>query len=185
MDVTLVTVEGSKHPQSLRLRSEEAIVGRREGCDVRIPSHSVSRRHCRLSFREDLLTVEDLASSNGTFVNGQRIARPEVLKPGDQLEIGPVTFLVQYTLTPSAEAKLAELRSSSPVDEEAVEPIFEGVELEDEPTPADLADTELVMPTAGKDEQNPDASELLRNWDGPTGGDLRDILEQLGDGKEE
>jgi hypothetical protein len=167
MDVTLVTVEGSKHPQSLRLRSEEAIVGRREGCDVRIPSHSVSRRHCRLSFREDLLTVEDLASSNGTFVNGH------------------VTFLVQYTLTPSAEAKLAELRSSSPVDEEAVEPIFEGVELEDEPTPADLADTELVMPTAGKDEQNPDASELLRNWDGPTGGDLRDILEQLGDGKEE
>src|SRR6185295_18659310 len=99
MDVTLVTVEGSKKLQSIKLRSEDTIIGRREGCDLRIPAPAVSRRHCRLSFQDDLLTVEDLGSANGTYVNGQSIDQPMIVRPRDRLTIGPVTFLVEYPLT--------------------------------------------------------------------------------------
>ena len=51
------------------LRSEETIVGRQRGCDLRIPSPLVSRRHCRLSFRDGCLILEDLASVRATIEN--------------------------------------------------------------------------------------------------------------------
>ena len=68
LDPTVLVLErGSSKQQVIRLRSEETIVGRRQGSDLRIPSEQVSRRHCRLSFRDGILLVEDLASSNGTL----------------------------------------------------------------------------------------------------------------------
>jgi ABC-type multidrug transport system ATPase subunit/ABC-type multidrug transport system permease subunit len=50
------------------------VVGRTEGCDLVVPYPSVSSRHCRLSKFADHYTVEDLGSTNGTYVNGGRIA---------------------------------------------------------------------------------------------------------------
>src|SRR5437870_8147434 len=89
MDVKLVIERGAKNKQTLQLRSEETIVGRRDGCDLRIPSAAVSRRHCRLSFHDEFLVVEDLDSANGTYLNGERVTKPRKVKPGDRLEIGP------------------------------------------------------------------------------------------------
>src|SRR2546427_5510937 len=108
MDVILEVKRGSKETRQVRLRTEETIVGRQDGCDLRIPSSAVSRRHCRLSFRNEYLTVEDLDSSNGTFVNGVRITGQQVVRPGDLVEIGPVTFLVKYQLTRAAIDRLLE-----------------------------------------------------------------------------
>jgi predicted component of type VI protein secretion system len=96
MDVHLVVVKGSRQAQTIRLRSEETIVGRRSGCDLRIPAASVSRRHCRLSFRDNVLMVEDLDSANGTFVNGARAKDMMIVLPGDHLDIGPISFRVEY-----------------------------------------------------------------------------------------
>jgi pSer/pThr/pTyr-binding forkhead associated (FHA) protein len=100
MDVKLILEKGGHEGQIFRLRRIETIVGRRHGCQLRVPSRSVSRRHCRLIFRDDYLTVDDLASVNGTRVNGQLIAKPTIVHPGDRLTIGSITFLVQYRLTP-------------------------------------------------------------------------------------
>ncbi|MCI0639067.1 MAG: FHA domain-containing protein [Gemmataceae bacterium] len=80
----------------------ETIVGRRKGCHLRVPAESVSRRHCRIKVWEDVLVVEDLASVNGTFVNGERISKPHILRPGDRLAVGAVAFLVNYHLSPAA-----------------------------------------------------------------------------------
>lgn len=102
MDVKLVIKSGSRKTRFVRLRSEETIVGRKPGCDLRIPSAEVSRRHCRLSFRDGYLTVEDLRSANGTFVNGTAVKDRQIVRPGDLLVVGPVTFLVQYQLTREA-----------------------------------------------------------------------------------
>jgi predicted component of type VI protein secretion system len=56
---------------------------------------SVSRRHCEVAIdSDDELVVKDLKSSNGTFVNGERVARRELV-PGDLLAIGPVVFVVR------------------------------------------------------------------------------------------
>src|SRR5438093_2757780 len=106
MDVRLVVEKGAKKKREIRLKSEDTIVGRRAGCDLRVPSASVSRRHCRLSFQDDLLMVEDLQSANGTFVNGKRIRDTHRVCPGDRLEVGPVTFLVKYKLSAAAREQL-------------------------------------------------------------------------------
>src|SRR5690606_6886301 len=66
----------------------------------RIPLGDVSRKHCRLVKDNGELRVEDLGSSNGTFHNGQRV-QEAVLEPGDALQIGPVTFVVQVEGVPS------------------------------------------------------------------------------------
>ncbi len=47
-----------------------------------------------------VVTVEDLESVNGTFLNGRRIRAVETVRPGDRLSLGPVTFLVEYERTP-------------------------------------------------------------------------------------
>ena len=80
--------------------------GRSHGNTVRIPSAEVSRQHCRLSKKDGLVMVRDLGSVNGTLLNGTRISAEEVVRPGDRVEVGPVTFVVEYELTPEALAQL-------------------------------------------------------------------------------
>lgn len=64
-------------------------LGRSADNDVRLPSVQVSRRHARLEVQPSFLRLVDLGSSNGTFVNGQRITRPTPLRTGDVVTIGP------------------------------------------------------------------------------------------------
>ena len=99
MDVKLVLQRGTSPGQAFRLRSTEMIIGRQKGCGVRIPSGQVSRQHCLVTLEEDLVRVEDLTSANGTFINGRRIKKREVLRPGDKLAVGPITFIVHYQLS--------------------------------------------------------------------------------------
>lgn len=118
MDVKLVVHQGPTQAREFRVRSEETIIGRKEGCALRIPSSQVSRLHCKLVWRDDLLHVEDLKSANGTRVNGQRVRGLQVLRPGDLLTVGPLTFLVNYQLTQRAiDRLLAEVEP--PVQQES------------------------------------------------------------------
>ncbi len=76
------------------------VIGRREDCDLRIPVGDVSRKHCRLVRTDDGIRVEDLGSSNGTYVNGERIQECD-LNPGDNVGVGPVQFIVQIDGVPN------------------------------------------------------------------------------------
>jgi pSer/pThr/pTyr-binding forkhead associated (FHA) protein len=76
------------------------VIGRREDCDLRIPLGEVSRKHCRLIKDGDVVRLEDLGSSNGTYHNGQRV-QEAVLTPGDNVQVGPVTFVVQIDGLPA------------------------------------------------------------------------------------
>jgi pSer/pThr/pTyr-binding forkhead associated (FHA) protein len=66
---------------------------RAQGADFIIEAPLVSRLHCRIDATDDVLTVTDLASTNGTFVNGERIGARTV-REGDHLRIGRVDFTV-------------------------------------------------------------------------------------------
>jgi len=70
-------------------------VGRTARADFIVDAALVSRVHCRLTAdRSDQLIVEDLGSTNGTSVNGERVER-RVLKAGDRLTVGRIEFEVR------------------------------------------------------------------------------------------
>jgi pSer/pThr/pTyr-binding forkhead associated (FHA) protein len=68
------------------------VIGRAAGADIVVNGTYVSGRHARITAVGDDLTVEDLGSTNGTLVNGQRIAEPTLLAEGDLITIGDVTL---------------------------------------------------------------------------------------------
>ncbi len=75
-----------------------AIVGRGEEASVCIDDESISRSHCQLLLGPDeCLVVRDHGSTNGTYVNGDRITQMHSLVPGDALQLGSVTLTVEYT----------------------------------------------------------------------------------------
>jgi len=79
----------------------EAIVGREEGCTHVVPLPKVSRRHARLVGGNGTWGIQDLNSSNGVFVNGERI-RTAWLKPGDEVRLGALAFRYEVDGEPPA-----------------------------------------------------------------------------------
>jgi pSer/pThr/pTyr-binding forkhead associated (FHA) protein len=74
---------------------DELTVGRAAGCSVSIPDDTfVSQLHARVFRRDDDLWVEDLGSTNGTFVNDKKVSAPVVLRRGDLLKIGKTVLEV-------------------------------------------------------------------------------------------
>lgn len=84
--------------QTLPLRDQtELSIGRDLTNEVRLDHPAVSRHHARIARSGDGYTIEDLGSSNGTFVNGERLAahEPRQLGRGDAVRIGPVRFTLE------------------------------------------------------------------------------------------
>jgi len=94
MEVKLVMFKNDEVRKDFLIQNKNTILGRGEDCGLRIPLLSVSRRHCELVKSETELTLRDLGSSNGTYVNNKRVTET-VLEAGDLLIIGPVVFTVQ------------------------------------------------------------------------------------------
>jgi len=76
------------------LEDADIVVGRASTCDIPIDLDAVSRRHAILRRRADRVTIEDLGSRNGTFVNGAAITGVRRLTAGDAIAIGPMTAIV-------------------------------------------------------------------------------------------
>jgi predicted component of type VI protein secretion system len=190
MDVKLVVIKGSQKTREVLLRKAETVIGRQIGCGLRIPSATVSRRHCRLFVCDDALAVEDLGSVNGTFLNGRRVRGSEPVRPGDRLEIGPVAFIVEYQPPPAAPLQTFEPPVQAPLPTAEVLPMVmpiedeswvEAIPLEEEPAPPPKADVAPTVRKPAADESPPvslpfDADD---EWRLPAGADLRDILSQM------
>jgi DNA-binding winged helix-turn-helix (wHTH) protein len=78
--------------RELPLVEGENIVGRAPDAGVWLESPKVSRHHARIAVTGSRVTVEDLASKNGTIVGGARISTPRTLEPGDKIQVGPFTL---------------------------------------------------------------------------------------------
>src|ERR1700761_9083697 len=68
------------------------VIGREPECDIPLDVDLVSRRHAQLTVTFDQSSIEDLGSSNGTFVNGQPVTGPTRLWPNQRIQIGPATI---------------------------------------------------------------------------------------------
>ena len=81
--------EGLAQGRKIDLFAGPMIIGRDPACDIVIESPAVSRRHARIEVNGDRVFIEDLGSSNGTFIDGERISGQAELKPGDLFSISP------------------------------------------------------------------------------------------------
>ena len=133
MDVVLVMFKDTDR-REFPLSENRTIVGRRPDCQLRIPTRDVSRRHCEISPGEKRseLIVRDLGSSNGTYVNGKRVAESKLIA-GDRLTVGPVTFVIQL----NGEPKDIKPGDAVPVREEAGEAVV--------PVQTDTVDTDDIL----------------------------------------
>ena len=91
----LVVDKGPQSGMSYVLADGLTTIGRHPESDIFLDDVTVSRHHCRLVVHDDKLAVEDSGSTNGTYVNGDRIDR-SLLVPGDELLVGRFHFLVAY-----------------------------------------------------------------------------------------
>jgi hypothetical protein len=85
-------------PRELKGRSyelgEELTVGRAAGCQVTLDDNYVSQLHARVFTRDGVLYVEDLGSTNGTYLNTSKVSSPSALKRGDKLKVGSTVMEV-------------------------------------------------------------------------------------------
>jgi ABC-type multidrug transport system ATPase subunit len=89
----LILNENITSEKEFELTRPEIVIGRDPSTDLAIPSPSVSRRHARLIREGGGYALEDLGSSNGTFLNGKRLAGRHTLKSGDEIRLGQAIVL--------------------------------------------------------------------------------------------
>lgn len=103
MQVLLKIIGGKHEGREIKISVPEFIIGRGEKAHLRPGSDMVSRRHCAIKIADGKVTVNDLGSRNGSFVNGQRITEPHAARSGDKIQIGKLQFeLLIDPVKPSA-----------------------------------------------------------------------------------
>src|SRR5262245_29069886 len=112
MAASLVLVRADGRQSEIPLRTR-AIIGRQTDCQIRIPSAGISRHHCELTLADGKILLRDMGSSNGTYVNRQKIQQAQ-LGAGDLIGIGDMVFVVKIDGNP------AQIDSEDALDEGAV-----------------------------------------------------------------
>jgi serine phosphatase RsbU (regulator of sigma subunit) len=102
----LVVVEGDEAGRFIPLDESERAIGRTEPCEIVIPDKEISRRHCTVRMVRGALVVTDLGSTNGTYLNGQRIAGTVTVPLDAPLQIGRT--VVKYERRSRREVQAAE-----------------------------------------------------------------------------
>jgi pSer/pThr/pTyr-binding forkhead associated (FHA) protein len=113
VNVTLVAVDSEGKTRDAIMKRARLVIGRKEGCDIRIPVASVSREHCEFRVEEGKLIVRDMGSSNGTYVNRERIQETAV-SPGDLISVGPAVFVARIDGKPEKIDSAMSFASGSP-----------------------------------------------------------------------
>ena len=98
----------------------DMLVGRHQDADIQLQSADVSRRHAAFLLKDDALWVQDLKSSNGTFVNDLRVDNEKLLKEGDIVQFASAKFSV---LAPAKKVVLdSEIQHTSEIEQSISQP---------------------------------------------------------------
>ncbi len=90
--VELKVLEGRQQGKTIPLNVRQFLIGREQDCHLRPNSDLVSRHHCVFTVDDFTVRLRDLGSTNGTYVNGERIQGQVELKPGDHVSVGKLSF---------------------------------------------------------------------------------------------
>ncbi len=116
----LCVVNGHVIGQTYSVEAPETVLGRSPEADLVLPDDKVSRQHCRITRTGSALEVEDLGSSNGTFVNGTLITRARLMD-GDELRVGHHVFSVMLAPEPHESDAVQIVNGESDVKSTTVE----------------------------------------------------------------
>jgi pSer/pThr/pTyr-binding forkhead associated (FHA) protein len=127
MEVKLIVATGAQTGMEIPIAGPKFLIGRGEECQLRPQSSLVSRKHCAIVVEKGGAVIEDFGSTNGTFVNDERITKPRELKNGDRLRVGALAFEVRLIVSLAA-PKRPKVTSV----EEAVRTVARGSALNDD-----------------------------------------------------
>lgn len=122
MKFSLIVVTGTTAGKEIPIRLPEFIVGRDPGCHLRPASPMISKKHCSFILQGEQVLLKDFGSTNGSFVNDQKVEGETFLRDGDVVKFGPLTFKVKLqatavmaaapTVVPAAEKTVVESAGS-------------------------------------------------------------------------
>lgn len=120
----LVMRSGPSVGKEYPLDKNELFIGRDLSNDIVINDPEISRRHSRLFTQGNTFVLEDLGSTNGTFVNGQRLMGPNMLRPGDVITFGERMSLVFESSDFDQDATVVSPASRPSYDNQAPEQMY-------------------------------------------------------------
>ncbi|MEJ7728175.1 MAG: FHA domain-containing protein [Polyangiaceae bacterium] len=130
----------------------EISVGRVQGNDLMLPKGNVSKRHARLLYRDGRFIVTDLKSTNGTYVNGRKIAQATIVREGDKIYIG------DFVLRIEAAAGIGNVAGGVP---EESGPVHDGVQRDSQHSQPAAADRRGSIPDDPRREQPVERAEMV------------------------
>ena len=177
MDIALVMFKSDGTRRDFPLTHHRTVIGRKRSCDLRIPLTSVSRQHCEILVEDEIATLRDLGSSNGTYHNSTRV-QEQKLSAGDEVVVGPVVFIVTINGVPEeirTVRTIVDTTGASPDEsaEVSVPPEPTKIDSQAEPQPEeeeDLVAEEHHSPTVDLDDPIA-ALEAMANAESEHGGD--------------
>lgn len=125
--------QGPRPNQVFELYKEVHTIGREAGNDILINDPQVSRHHARLTLQDSEYLLEDLGSTNGSYINGRRVTEPALIAAGDMLGLGDTIVLaitgpvdagatqVAHPPMPAAKPSPAPAQQQRPMQSELVE----------------------------------------------------------------
>lgn len=99
MEVILVRVTKNGKTIEVPLTHERTIVGRLDDCHIRVPIAGISRKHCEIMVADGSIVITDLGSSNGTYVNQDKVSS-QPLSAGDLISFAGLVFVVKVNGEP-------------------------------------------------------------------------------------
>ena len=129
-NVELRVLTGKQAGTLIPLSAGKFLIGREHDCHLRPNSDLISRHHCVFAVDEFTIRIRDLGSTNGTFVNGERLRGAVVLKPGDRVSAGKLEFQLVVDGQPDAVSDDTLIRSQDETrtDVPEVAPAIAGAE---------------------------------------------------------
>src|SRR5438876_2171932 len=95
----VVLTPGKMEGKTIPIAQKQFLIGREASCQLRPTSPTISNKHCAILLRDDQAFVRDLKSTNGTFLNEQKVEQEMELHDQDVLTVGPLMFGVRVETT--------------------------------------------------------------------------------------
>ena len=121
MEIKLVLLEGVRRIREVGITGAEVVIGRHKDCKLRIIAKDVSRRHCVIRNYGDRVTLSDLGSTNGTYVNNRPVMGERWLQFNDEIQIGCAVFRLEEGAAAKAPTAVMEVNDLEIIDLQEVD----------------------------------------------------------------